>query len=590
MWQPWGRRPQPGADRTHADPQQEGRLRGTPRGTRPDRHRRRRPGGRRRRPDGRFPRDGIDALRQAGLLALPVSAEHGGGGARPPGGLGGRAAPGQACGSTAMVVMMHYAAVAAHRGATGREDVRRRSLPRQAPEHPRVLRVRLAQPLLGAARARPPPTATTSCLDARKSWVTSAGEADSYVWSSRPLAADGPDDPVAGAVATPPGLTSAGGLRRPRAARQRLRPGRRPTACVVPADAMLGATAPGSTSRSPPSCPWFLVLNAAFSLGPHGGGDRRDDRRTSPARRLEHLDQTLAQQHVGPRSTSPACGSTPTARARCSTTRSPPSRRSGPTPCCASSRSRRPPPRPRSTVTDLAMKVCGGAAFRKELGIERRFRDAARGPGHGADHRRPARLRRPGAAAACRCWTAPRDDRRRPPARGGRLRPQGRHHLGRLPRPGSREQDLDFDYVLYSNYERQVEDLRRGSHPRRLELAAGLGPGATAGRAPRASPCEAVVMRDTDRDLTSVVVVRADSGDRLGRADLRGRGSWPSAPSTRPRPRCCPGAPACRRPRAARRRAGAPLRRRRRPARRPHRRRARRGPARWSRARSTPPA
>jgi alkylation response protein AidB-like acyl-CoA dehydrogenase len=27
-------------------------------------------------------------------------------------------------------------------------------------------------------------------------------------------------------------------------------------------------------------------------------------------------------------------------------------------------------------VTDLAMKVCGGAAFRKEVGIERRFRDA----------------------------------------------------------------------------------------------------------------------------------------------------------------------------------------------------------------------
>ena len=38
--------------------------------------------------------------------------------------------------------------------------------------------------------------------------------------------------------------------------------------------------------------------------------------------------------------------------------------------------SRRRPPRRRSTVTDLAMKVCGGAAFRKELGIERRFRDA----------------------------------------------------------------------------------------------------------------------------------------------------------------------------------------------------------------------
>ena len=29
-------------------------------------------------------------------------------------------------------------------------------------------------------------------LDARKSWVTAAGEADSYVWSSLPLRADGP--------------------------------------------------------------------------------------------------------------------------------------------------------------------------------------------------------------------------------------------------------------------------------------------------------------------------------------------------------------------------------------------------------------
>jgi alkylation response protein AidB-like acyl-CoA dehydrogenase len=27
-------------------------------------------------------------------------------------------------------------------------------------------------------------------------------------------------------------------------------------------------------------------------------------------------------------------------------------------------------------VTDLAMRVCGGAAFRKEIGVERNFRDA----------------------------------------------------------------------------------------------------------------------------------------------------------------------------------------------------------------------
>jgi alkylation response protein AidB-like acyl-CoA dehydrogenase len=27
-------------------------------------------------------------------------------------------------------------------------------------------------------------------------------------------------------------------------------------------------------------------------------------------------------------------------------------------------------------ITDLAMRVCGGAAFRKEVGVERNFRDA----------------------------------------------------------------------------------------------------------------------------------------------------------------------------------------------------------------------
>ncbi|MFN2479566.1 MAG: hypothetical protein ABR615_10415 [Pseudonocardiaceae bacterium] len=31
----------------------------------------------------------------------------------------------------------------------------------------------------------------TVALDARKSWVTAAGQADSYAWSSRPLASDG---------------------------------------------------------------------------------------------------------------------------------------------------------------------------------------------------------------------------------------------------------------------------------------------------------------------------------------------------------------------------------------------------------------
>jgi ABC-type phosphate/phosphonate transport system substrate-binding protein len=95
------------------------------------------------------------------------------------------------------------------------------------------------------------------------------------------------------------------------------------------------------------------------------------------------------------------------------------------------------------------------------------------------------------------------------------------------------EHDLDFDYVLYSNYERQVEDLVAGrihaawNSPlawiRAQRLAAARGTGVSA-----------LAMRDTDRDLTSVVVVLADSpvespGDLAGRVIATGAVDSPQA-------------------------------------------------------------
>jgi ABC-type phosphate/phosphonate transport system substrate-binding protein len=80
---------------------------------------------------------------------------------------------------------------------------------------------------------------------------------------------------------------------------------------------------------------------------------------------------------------------------------------------------------------------------------------------------------------------------------------------------------IDFDYVLYSNYERQVGDLVDGRidvawnsplawvRARRLAAARGL-------------PLTPVAMRDTDCDLRSVVVVRADS-PATALSDLAGR-------------------------------------------------------------------
>src|SRR5215470_12964320 len=80
---------------------------------------------------------------------------------------------------------------------------------------------------------------------------------------------------------------------------------------------------------------------------------------------------------------------------------------------------------------------------------------------------------------------------------------------------------LRMDYVLYSNYERQVEALIDGHihvawnsplawiRARRRALARGL-------------EARAVAMRDTDCDLTSVVVVQED-GPIKAVTDLKGR-------------------------------------------------------------------
>lgn len=81
--------------------------------------------------------------------------------------------------------------------------------------------------------------------------------------------------------------------------------------------------------------------------------------------------------------------------------------------------------------------------------------------------------------------------------------------------------DFPFDYVLYSHYERQVEDLVAGhiqaawNSPLAWVRARRLA-------ASRGTDVKAVAMRDTDRDLTSVVVVRSDSPIHSA-TDLKGK-------------------------------------------------------------------
>ncbi len=69
---------------------------------------------------------------------------------------------------------------------------------------------------------------------------------------------------------------------------------------------------------------------------------------------------------------------------------------------------------------------------------------------------------------------------------------------------------LPFDFVLYSNYERQVDDLVEGHiHAAWNSPLAWLRSRRLA--AARGRHVRPLAMRDTDRDLTSVIVVRSDS-------------------------------------------------------------------------------
>ena len=82
-------------------------------------------------------------------------------------------------------------------------------------------------------------------------------------------------------------------------------------------------------------------------------------------------------------------------------------------------------------------------------------------------------------------------------------------------------QGLEFDYVLYSNYERQVEQHFRGAFDVAWNSPLAWIETERVARARRRTP-RALAMRDTDCDLTSVIVARVDR-QLSAVADLRGK-------------------------------------------------------------------
>ena len=323
--------------------------------------------------DGMFPQRSIDALSGAGLLGLTVSSELGGGGQ----GMRQAAEVVQrlagTCGSTAMVVLMHYTAAAAI-DAHGPEPVRKAVAGGQ----------HLTTLAFSEAGSRshfwaPQSTATPADggavrLDAKKSWVTAAGEADSYVWSTRPL------DPGAEGPMTlwlvprsAPGLSQPSGFDGLGLRGNGSTPVNADGVVVGRSD-MLGADGAGLDLALAGILPWFLVLSGAFGVGVMEAVTAETGSHLGSTR-LEHLDQTLAQQllprveHARMRLlTDQSAAFLADTLLALETSRADAMLRVLEVKAVIAENA--------IAVTDLAMKVCGGAAFRKELGIERAFRDS----------------------------------------------------------------------------------------------------------------------------------------------------------------------------------------------------------------------
>ena len=320
--------------------------------------------------NGSFPTKSIEALKSAGLLGAISSIESGGLGA----GLAGAARivrrVAEECGSTAMVLAMHYcgaAVVEAYAPAEARRETASGS-------HLSTLAFSEA----GSRSHFWSPVSTAEAgnghivLNAVKSWVTSASHATTYVWSSKPLSAEGLSTiwlvPASSAGLEVQGPFEGLGLRGNDSSPVRA------TNVAVSRAAMLGADGQGFEVMMKIVLPVFSVLNAACSNGLMAGALRRTAEHAASTRHadtgtsladLPTIRSYIARMRVRTDMSDALLwdtvaaidGQRPDAVLRVLE-------------CKAAAGETA------NEVLDIAMRVCDGAAFRRDVGVERFFRDA----------------------------------------------------------------------------------------------------------------------------------------------------------------------------------------------------------------------
>ncbi len=323
---------------------------------------------------GRFPREGIDALAQAGFLGLTIPTEYGGMG------QGMRVTCAildeiaQRCASTAMVYLMHIAGSACYIAypAPFEETLRQMA----AGQHLTTLawsergsRSHFWAPVSQATQRN-----GTVTLSATKSWVTSASLADSYVVSTRTPGGTEPTDTMLYIVRKgDPGFQVSGawnslGMRGNASAPMALEK------CEIPAERAICKPSDGFRTMLEVVLPWFNLGNSSISVGISEAAAQTTVTHIT-GNKLEHLSSRLADL--------------PTLRARVAQMRIETDRArahlvavldavesSSPTAVLMVLESKAAAGESAIKVTDLAMQTCGGAAFSKHLTVERNFRDA----------------------------------------------------------------------------------------------------------------------------------------------------------------------------------------------------------------------
>ena len=319
---------------------------------------------------GRFPAQTMSAFMASGLAGLISAQEVGGEGAGPREAAAVVERIARQCGSTAMIVAMHYCGAAVIE-AKGDEAVRR------AVAEGRALAT-LAFSEAGSRSQFWAPVSTAErkggevVLNARKSWVTSANHADLYVWSSRPAEAEGLSTiwlVRRGLDGLQPGAAFDGlGLRGNDSASLAA------TDVTIAAESILGEDGKGADVMLGVVLPIFSILNSAAALGLMTGAIERTIAHVSGTR-FEHTGGALREL--------------PTIRAYLARMQVQKEmvrallddavaglERPDEATMLKVLQIKAAAGETATEVLDLAMRVCGGAAFRKEVGVERLFRDA----------------------------------------------------------------------------------------------------------------------------------------------------------------------------------------------------------------------